>query len=128
MALLVMRNISNTKMPQKSQHQHWLKYDVKGVISFFQRFFQIFKISNICGGTQVLQIVIFEPFLNWFWSNKDDFVIYILCSFKSDTEFFIISQQIFCVAPSATELNYPFKPRLLCTANMEKKNLPDANV
>ena len=37
------------------------------------------------------------------WSNKDDFVIEIVCSFKFDTQFF-------CVAPSATELNYPFKP------------------
>ena len=33
----------------------------------------------------------------------------MLCSFKFDTQFFIISQnKLFCVSPSATELNYPF--------------------
>ena len=44
MGRLVVRNISNTKMPTKSQHRHWLKYDVKCVISFFQRFFSKYLI------------------------------------------------------------------------------------
>ena len=58
MGRLVVRNISNTKMPtKKQQHWHWLKYDVKGVISFFfNGFFKFVKISNICGGTKVLEL------------------------------------------------------------------------
>ena len=43
-------------MPTKSQHRHWLKYEIKGAILFFNGFI---KLSNICGGAQVLKIVIF---------------------------------------------------------------------
>ena len=43
MVRLVVRNISNTKMPTKKIQRHWLKYDVKAVISFFQRFFKFSK-------------------------------------------------------------------------------------
>ena len=75
MSRLIVGNISNTKMPTKKPTSA-LKYDAKGVISFFfNRFFKFFKISNICGGTQVLEIVIFQPSLTDFDQNKDDFVI-----------------------------------------------------
>ena len=38
-----------------------------------------------------------SPTLNQFWSNKNDFVIEIVCFFKFDTQFFIISQQNYFV-------------------------------
>ena len=43
MGRLIVRNITNTKKSIKSQHRHWLKYNVKGAISFFQLLFQIFE-------------------------------------------------------------------------------------
>ena len=59
---------------KKANIWHWLKYDVNGVISRFSSFLsnlatcflQSCQISNICGGTQVLEIVIFQPSLNRF--------------------------------------------------------------
>ena len=57
----------------------------------------------MCGGTQVLEIVIFQPSFKQFWSTK------MILSFKYYVLFKFDTQYILCVAASATELNYPFK-------------------
>ena len=63
MSRLIVGNISNTKMPTKKPTSALteIRYFV-----FFKGFFKFFKISNICSGTQVLEIVIFQPSLNRF--------------------------------------------------------------
>ena len=63
-----MGNISNTKMPTKKPTSALAEIRRKRryFVFFFNGFFKFFKISNICGGTQVLEIVIFQPSLNRF--------------------------------------------------------------
>ena len=60
MGQLVVRNISNTKMPTKKPTSALAEIRrKKELFRFFSVFFKFFKISNICGGTQLLEIVIF---------------------------------------------------------------------
>ena len=62
-----MGNISNTKMPTKKPT--WELAEIRRkrrYFVFFNVFFKFFKISNIFGGPQVLEIVIFQPYQNRF--------------------------------------------------------------
>ena len=63
-----MGNISNTKMQTKQPTSALAEIRRKRryFVFFNGFFFKFVKISNICGGTQVLEIVIFQPSLNRF--------------------------------------------------------------
>ena len=72
-----------------------------------------FKLSNVCGGTQILEMVIFmdilaisEPIL-----IKQRWFCHLYCMFFQiwNSVFHYLTKKLFWVAPSATELNYPFK-------------------
>ena len=57
MGRLVVRNKTNTKMPTKKQTSALA--EIRRKRRYFVFFNGFFKLSNICGGTQVLEIDIF---------------------------------------------------------------------
>ena len=110
MGRLVVRNITNTKMQTKKPTSALAEMQRKK--RYFVFFNGFFKLSNICGGTQVLAIVIFkdisaltEPIL-----IKQRWFCHLNCMFFQiwHSVFHFLTTKLFCVVPTAPELNYPF--------------------
>ena len=67
MSRLIVGNIATRRCQQKKPKSALAEIRRKRrYFIFFNGFFKFFKICNICGGTQVLEIVIFQPSLNRF--------------------------------------------------------------